>query len=237
MFLSSVLVPSSVVPTGRTETLASQRSDPSSMFTSETPIARKRRTQQIQPLPSVVGGMQIRLGDDLSQRCSAAVEVHSAAVSAVDPAARSGVDELRGVLLQVHPMDTDVPEATGAAQRHVVLRDLVALGQVGIEVVLAMELGPRRDLAAQGLADHDPVVHRLGVHHREGSGQSEAARARVHVGGITEGELAPTEHLGPGLELNVDLESDDRLVLGCGAHTAPPVRAGLPSKPNACSSA
>ena len=40
MFLSSVLVPSSRVPTGRMETLASQRSDPSSMFTSLTPSPR-----------------------------------------------------------------------------------------------------------------------------------------------------------------------------------------------------
>ena len=40
MFLSSVLVPSSVEPAGRTETLASQRSEPSSMFTSLTPSWR-----------------------------------------------------------------------------------------------------------------------------------------------------------------------------------------------------
>ena len=40
MFLSSVLVPSSSLPLGRMETLASQRSEPSSMFTSETPSWR-----------------------------------------------------------------------------------------------------------------------------------------------------------------------------------------------------
>ncbi len=40
MFLSSVLVPSSSEPTGRIETLASTRSEPSSMFTSETPSWR-----------------------------------------------------------------------------------------------------------------------------------------------------------------------------------------------------
>ena len=40
MFLSSVFVPSSSEPLGRMETLASQRSDPSSMFTSETPSWR-----------------------------------------------------------------------------------------------------------------------------------------------------------------------------------------------------
>ena len=40
MFLSSVLVPSSVAPAGRIEMLASQRRLPSSMFTSETPSWR-----------------------------------------------------------------------------------------------------------------------------------------------------------------------------------------------------
>ena len=40
MFFSSVFVPSSSLPTGRIETLASQRSEPSSMFTSQTPSWR-----------------------------------------------------------------------------------------------------------------------------------------------------------------------------------------------------
>ena len=37
MFFSSVLTPNSLLPAGRTETLASQRSDPFSMSQSETP--------------------------------------------------------------------------------------------------------------------------------------------------------------------------------------------------------
>ncbi len=40
MFLSSVLVPSASEPAGRSDTLASQRSEPSSMFTSLTPSWR-----------------------------------------------------------------------------------------------------------------------------------------------------------------------------------------------------
>ena len=39
MFLTSTLVPSSDVPTGRTDTLASTRIEPSSIFTSDTPMA------------------------------------------------------------------------------------------------------------------------------------------------------------------------------------------------------
>ncbi len=40
MFFSSVFVPSWSEPTGRIETFASARNDPSSMFTSETPSWR-----------------------------------------------------------------------------------------------------------------------------------------------------------------------------------------------------
>ncbi len=40
MFFSSVLVPSVVSPAGRTDTFASMRSEPSSMFTSDTPMRR-----------------------------------------------------------------------------------------------------------------------------------------------------------------------------------------------------
>ena len=40
MFFSSVFVPSVAVPAGRIDTFASIRSEPSSMFTSETPMRR-----------------------------------------------------------------------------------------------------------------------------------------------------------------------------------------------------
>ena len=39
MFLTSTLVPSVSAPCGRSDTLASMRNAPSSIFTSETPIA------------------------------------------------------------------------------------------------------------------------------------------------------------------------------------------------------
>ena len=41
MFLSSALVPSVALPAGRMDTFASTRSEPSSMFTSETPMRRR----------------------------------------------------------------------------------------------------------------------------------------------------------------------------------------------------
>ena len=87
-------------------------------------------------------------------------------------------------------------EPPAAAQRLVVLADLVALGQVGIEVVLAVEDRARRELAAEREADHQP---RSGsaprVDDRQRPGQAEADRAGVRVRRLAEGQLAAAEHL------------------------------------------
>src|ERR1019366_1161127 len=164
------------------------------------------------------------------------VEVEDAAIRAVDPSALADVDELRSVLLQVDAMDPHVAEPATAAQRHVVLRDLVALRQVRVEVVLAVEQRALGDLAAERQPDHQPVVDRTLVDHRQGPRQAEADRAGVDVGLISERELATAEHLRARSQLDVDLQPDHRLVCHT-AHPPPPRRAGLPSKPIACSSA
>ena len=115
MFLSSVLTPSSSLPSGRTETLASQRRLPSSMFTSEAPICLDRRPQQLEPLARGGGRAQVGLGDDLDQRRAAAVEVDQRRAGAVDPARLADVDQLRGVLLEVDAVDADVAEPPAVA--------------------------------------------------------------------------------------------------------------------------
>ena len=88
MFLSSVFVPSSVVPAGRIEMFASQRSEPSSMLHVADAELAQRRAQQAQPLARLLGGAHVGLGHDLRQRRAAAVEVDDRGVGAVNPAAR-----------------------------------------------------------------------------------------------------------------------------------------------------
>ena len=129
------------------------------------------------------------------------------------------------------------PSRPPTAQRLVVLGDLVALGQVGIEVVLAVEDRARRELGAEREADHQPEVHGAGVGHGQAAGQPQADRAGARVGRLAEGQLAAAEHLRGGRELHVDLEADDRLVgvlwaaasaAGCGVRAwlrhGPPLR-------------
>ena len=98
--------------------------------------------------------------------------------------------------------------------RLVELRNLVALGQVGIEVVLAREDGALAHLAVERQRGQRGELDGLGVEHRQRAGQPEADRADVGVGRGAEVVGAAAEGLGGGQQLHVDFESDDGLVLG-----------------------
>lgn len=159
------------------------------------------------------GRADVGLGDDLHERGPGAIEVDGRRV------AEAIVHRLAGVLLHVHPMHANVArrsigvmphgDAAVRGERPIELRDLVALGQVGVEVVLAGE--------------HRLVVHRASQRERgaggEGDGarvehgqcarQAEAQRAGVRVRRFTERGRAAAEDLAAGLELAVDLEADD----------------------------
>ena len=159
MFFSSVLVPSPSEPAGRTLTLASARSEPSSMLQSLTSEAAQRLAELAQEGAGVGGRAQVGLGHDLQQRRPAAVEVDPRALGARAAPARADVDELGGVLLEVRAGDAhlELPavrqqhgDAAGDAQRLVVLGDLVRLREVGIEVVLAVELRVPRAPRSRG---------------------------------------------------------------------------------------
>ena len=86
----------------------------------------------------------VGIADDFGERHAGPVEVDVAVEIAVGEAV---VDGLAGVLLEMQPGDADALRA--AVEGHVepavlgqglvVLRDLVTLGQVGVEVVLARE--------------------------------------------------------------------------------------------------
>ena len=116
------------------------------------------------------------------------------------------------------------------ADRLVVLGDLVRLREVRIEVVLAVELRARRDLAAEREAGHDRQPDGLAVQHRQHARVGEADRAGVAVGRVAEAQLAAAEHLRARQQLDVDLEADHRLPAGQvdRAHATP---GGEGSKP------
>ena len=94
------------------------------------------------------------------------------------------------------------------------LRDLVALGQVGIEVVFARKDGALAHLAVEGERGERGKLDSLGIEHRQRARQPQAHRADVGVGRRAKMIGATAEGLGSGEQLHVDFESDDGLVLG-----------------------
>ena len=120
--------------------------------------------QRLRILDRLGARAHVGLGDDLEQRRAGAVQVDAGPVAGEVErrALRRGrvvfgsgdaVDRLAGVFFQVGACQVDAMELIADEEleraalhhRRLVLADLVALGQVGIEVVLAREDRQRRD--------------------------------------------------------------------------------------------
>jgi hypothetical protein len=93
--------------------------------------------------------------------------------------------------------------------RNLELADLVALGQVGVEVVLAREHRARRDAGAHRQAELDGADHGFAVEHRQHAGQGDVHGIGLHVRLGAEGDAAAGENLGLGLQLGVGFQPDD----------------------------
>ena len=130
--------------------------------------------------------------------------------------------QLAGVLFEVHALEVDPPRgrATGdlhrAAfdERQVVLGDLVALDQVRVRVVLAVELGRLGDLGAQCQAGQQRVLDRDAIHDRQHAGHAQTDRTDVRIRRRARivGRAA-AEHLALRGQLDVAFQADDGLVV------------------------
>src|SRR6516225_5058948 len=132
---------------------------------------------------------------------------------------------LAGVFFQRHARGADALATASSrgdfdvavlGQRLVVLRDLVALGKIGIEVVLAGKDRVLANLAVEGHRREYHEFHRSSIEHRESAWQPEAHRTNIRVRRIAELRRAAAENLGFGKKMNVNFQSDDRLVLKLG---------------------
>jgi hypothetical protein len=99
------------------------------------------------------------------------------------------------------------------ADWRVVLRDLIALREIRIEVVLAGELRSSRDSTLQRQAQADRKLDNPVIKHRKRPRMPEGDRVNVYIGLRTESGGLGAERLAFGLKLAMNLESDDRLVL------------------------
>ena len=164
-----------------------------------------------------VGAAHVGLADDFDERRTAAVEIDVGGAAGIGEAI---VDALAGVVFHVDAGDADAPgtavhhdvHEASLGHRLVILGDLVALGQIGIEVVLAREARERAHLAVQCEGALDGQFHGLAAEHRERTGQAEADRAHIRIGRRAEAGGAAAEDFGGRGQLHVDFEADYRLV-------------------------
>ena len=129
------------------------------------------------------------------------------------------VHALAGVFFQMGADDADLLRLDASlgiadlqpavvAERQIVLADLIALGQVGIVIVLAVPLGERGDLAVQRHGGPQASSKASAVHHRQRAGHADADRAGLRVGRRAELRAAAAEQLGPRDQLHVDFQAD-----------------------------
>ena len=187
--------------------------------------------QSRQVLEGLVGRADVGLADDLDQRRAAAVQVEIGVRGGVG---KPLVQALARIFFHVHARDADLlrsavgrwhldPAVLG--QRLIELRNLVALGQIGIEVVLAREDGALAHLAVERQRGQRGELDGLGVQHRQRARQPQANRADVGIRLGAEPVGATAKRLGRREQLHVHFEPDHRLVFGqnigrdsCGGH-------------------
>jgi len=118
-------------------------------------------------------------------------------VFALDVARRAGQFDLDGAV---------------EANRLVELGDLVVLRRVGIEVIFTVPFADGRDVAAEKEAGLDDGVERGLVHHRQNAGQRKDDGIGERVRGLPVAGGHAGEHLRVGLDLDVNLKTDDGFV-------------------------
>ena len=98
------------------------------------------------------------------------------------------------------------------ADRHIKLRDLICLGQVGVKIVLAVRLAELVDRAAGRLAHLGGIVYYLLVEDRQCARHTGADRAGMGVDRCAEARGARAVDLALGGQLRVHFQTDDSFV-------------------------
>jgi hypothetical protein len=104
------------------------------------------------------------------------------------------------------------------------LADLVALGQVGVEIIFTRKDAALGDVRTQRQAQLNGTLDRALVHHWQGAGQGQIHRASLGVGLCAKRGSGAAENFALRGKLCVGLEADDDFVAvnEWGAHAAPP---------------
>ncbi len=124
------------------------------------------------------------------------------------------VDLVNAQSLQVAVLADDV-EVAVSGERQVRLGKLKSLGQVGIVIHLLVEGAPLLNRAIEAERGQRGLLQGLLAEAGQGARQPQADGTGVPVGFIARAVGAIAEHLGGAVELEMDLQTDDRFVFHC----------------------
>src|ERR1035441_1253257 len=159
----------------------------------------------------------VGFADDLGERHTGSVQIDGSLVGGIGEAL---VQALSRVFFEVQASDADLfldvididADESELGQRLVVLRNLVALWQVGIKIILARKNRDFIDAALQSHCREGRELHRLLIQHWQSSRKSQTDGADIGVWRIAKAGGARAEDFRRSEQLNVDFEPDYRFV-------------------------
>ncbi len=170
------------------------------------------------------GRTKVRLSDNFRQRRARAIQIDVR--KAID-IRQSFVNILAGVFFEMQARDLHghrppVVRVAGfvaigghdlkgavCRKRLIVLRDLIALGQVGIKIILAREDRSLVDVQSQRQRCARAEFDRAPIQHRQRARQTETHGTRVRVGRVAKMRRAAAKDFRRSVQLRMDLEADD----------------------------
>ena len=175
-------------------------------------------------------GANVGLGHNFQQRCACTIQVNAALANEVF------VQRFARVFFQVRAHQANGFFLVAHKERHLTalhhgnfkLTDLIALGQIGVEVILARKNTFFSNVRTHRQTQFNGAFHSTFVHHRQCAWQSQIHRTRLRVGlgtkrcGCTAENFALRRKLGVGFKANDHFVALDqkRFLLRC--HFAPP---------------
>ena len=160
----------------------------------------------------------VGLGDDLHQPHAGAVQIHVGVVRVLV------VEALAGVLLKMQALDANLEgvvleiddDDAFADDGVLVLRNLIALRQIGIEIVLPVEHRMMIDLRLEAEACADRLGHAFLVDHRKHARHRRVDKAHMAIRLTAESRRRAREELRVRKHLRVHFQADDHFPLaGC----------------------
>ncbi len=142
------------------------------------------------------------------------------------------------ILLQVQTLDPHGEDRAVVAldrdlaladDRVLKLADLIALGQIGIEIVLPVKARPGIDLGPQPQARDHRLLHAAPIDHRQHTGHGRVHQTDLSVGAAAKTHRGAGEKFGFRGDLGMHLKAQNNLprprragdgLIGCGRHQA-----------------